>query len=180
VDVKELNPMASHRQKHGTSTTGLIHFSKEGLEAIDEALETLVEKSSGRCALVIDRTGCILSFVGDFHPLGKETMGATAAGVIAALNTMVSSASSPEVSIKLYGSDIDKIHFYVVADRLILCVLYAKRTTAGQIRTAARDFVNTINPILEKEKISPVDPTNLFKSVQFIESKLDDVFKDIM
>lgn len=170
--------MERGRRNTGT-TTDLVHFSEEALDAIEEALEILIDESSARCALVIDRTGCILAYCGDFHPIGKETMGATAAGVVAALNTMVARASSPEVSVRLYGADVDKIHFLVVADRIILCLLYSRRTTAGRIRAAAKAFSHTITPILSKERDSTT-PESLVKSVQFIENKLNDMFKDMM
>lgn len=162
-----------------SSASGLVHFSDDTLVSLDKALEILLEDSKARCALVIDRTGCILTFAGDFHPIGKEVMGATAAGVVAALNTMVATASSPEVSIRLYGSDVDKIHFYLIADRLILCVLYSRRTTAGVIRSAARTFAQTIRPIIDKDRSYAPRNDGLMRSVQYIESKLDDVFRDI-
>ncbi len=106
-------------------------------------------------------------------------MGATAAGVVAALNTMVANASSPEVSIRLYGADVDKVHFLVIADRVILTLLYSRRTTAGRVRSAAKSFAQAVAPLIENQD----DTTNhehLVKSVQFIENKLNDMFKDMI
>lgn len=170
--------MSIERGKRLTATAGIVFFSSDVLEKIDEAVEVLLEESKARCALVIDRTGCLLSSAGDFYPLAEDTMGAVAAGVIAALNTMVSRATSPEVSIKLYGSDVDKIHFLVIKDRLILCMLHTRHTTGGQIRAAAKSFSNTVTPIIEREKSDSQEGTDLAKSVQYIEAKLNDLFKE--
>jgi len=161
-----------------SSGSGLIHFSDAVLKQMDEGLERLLDESHAKCALVIDRTGCVLSSAGDFHPLSKDNMGAVAAGVAAALNTMMARASSPEVSIKFYGADIDKIHYMVVAERFILCMLHSRQTTTGQVRSAGKSFSQHIIPIIEKEKASETENENLVKSVQYIEDKLNDMFKD--
>ncbi len=170
---------SSDRARRNLTGTGLVHFSSDALEQIDEALEALIEASVARCALLIDRTGCIVSSSGDFHPISQENMGAVAAGVIAALNAMVSRASSPEVSVKFYGAEIDKIHYVVVADRLILCMLHGRSTTSGQIRGAAKEFVTTVTSIIGKDKVDESENKNLVKSVQYIESKLNEMFKDL-
>jgi predicted regulator of Ras-like GTPase activity (Roadblock/LC7/MglB family) len=169
------------RQRRVPSSSGLIFFSSEVLEQIDRALLDLLEESKAKCAVLIDRTGCILSSAGDFHPMAEENMGAVAAGVIAALNTMVARASSPEVSVRFYGSDIDKIHFTVVADRLILCMLHSRQTTSGQIRSAAKAFSTVAKKLVESAKISDdTESEDLARSVQFIENKLNDMFKDFL
>ncbi|CAN5294336.1 hypothetical protein BH09SUM1_BH09SUM1_08970 [soil metagenome] len=169
-----------NNDRHGKGGTGLVFFSNSALEQIDDALKTLLEESKAKCALVIDRTGCILSSSGDFYPLAEDTMGAVAAGCIAALNTMVSRASSPEVSVKFYGSDIDKIHFMLVAERLILCMLHSRQATSGQVRTAAKTFANTITPILKQDRSEEAATQDLAKSVQYIESKINDLFKEFL
>lgn len=167
------------RVRRNPTGTGIIHFSDNVLSQMDEALETLLVDSKAKCALVIDRTGVILSSAGDFHPISKDNMGAVAAGVVAALNTMVSRATTPEVSVKFYGSDIDKIHFVVIADRFVLCMLHSRNTTTGQVRSAAKTFSTFIVPIIEKERASETHGENLIKSVQYIEDKLNDMFKDL-
>lgn len=173
--------MTNERGKRNNAGTGIIYFSNEVLEQVDDALEVLLDESKAKCAMVIDRTGCILSSAGDFHPHAQDTMGATAAGVIAALNTMVARAASPEVSVKFYGSEIDKIHFMLLGDRLILCMLHSRHTTSGQIRAAAKAFSNTALPILrsEKTKEPATGGEDLAKSVLYIESKINELFKDL-
>jgi predicted regulator of Ras-like GTPase activity (Roadblock/LC7/MglB family) len=170
----------SERQRRVPGASGIIFFSNEVLQQIDTALDLLLEESKAKCAVVIDRTGCILSSGGDFYPIAHETMGAVAAGVIAALNTLVSRASSPEVSVKFYGGDVDKVHFMVVADRLILCMLHSRQVTSGQIRTAAKTFAQTVKNTIDTTRNDGTDADELARSVQFIESKLNDMFKEFL
>ena len=154
-------------------------LSNRVLEIIHNGLEELVGTSRARCALVLDRTGCIMASAGDFHPINPSTMGATAAATIAALNRMVSRASSPEVSVKFYGAEIDKIHFVLLGERLVLCLLHSRHVTSGQIRSAARTFVSKIEPEIDADKSAVRDEeATLLESVSYIESKLDELFKD--
>ena len=135
-------PAAPLTISSGAGSPGSVFgFSESLLTLTQEALRELVDVSRARCALVIDRTGCILASAGDFHPINPSTMGAIAAATIAALNSMVSRASSPEVSVKFYGGDVDKIHFVLIEDRLALCLLHSRQATSGQIRAAARAFL---------------------------------------
>jgi predicted regulator of Ras-like GTPase activity (Roadblock/LC7/MglB family) len=169
---------SNDRLRRPTTASGIIHFSGEVLERMDEALDALLAESRAKCVFVIDRTGCILSSAGDFHPLAPETMAAVAAGVIAALNTMVSRATSPEVSIRFYGGEIDKIHYMLLGDRIILCMLHSRQTSTGQIRTAAKAFSIQVVPLIESDKASIYEAGTVMKSVQYIEAKLNDLFKD--
>jgi len=169
----------AERPIRGASASGaLIHFSSEALQRIDLALDDLLAESKARCVFVIDRTGCILSSAGDFHPLAPETMAAVAAGVIAALNTMVSRATSPEVSIRFYGGNIDRIHYMLLADRVILCMMHGKSTTTGSIRAAAKKCGTIMESLIDSDKCSIYDAGTVIKSVSYIESKLNDLFKD--
>jgi hypothetical protein len=161
----------------GTGPNALFSLSDSVLELVHEALETLLDDSRAKCAMVVDRTGVILASAGDFHPLNPSTMGATAAATIAALNSMVARASSPEVSVKFYGADVDKIHFVLIDERLVLCLLHSRHATSGQVRTSSRTFVTAIQPHLEADKRAKAETdTDLLKSLSFIEQKLDKLF----
>ena len=170
--------MSAERTGRSSSGTGIVHFSNEVLEQMDSLLDEMLDESKAKCAMVIDRSGCILSSAGEFHPLSQDNLGATAAGVIAAMNTMAARATSPEISVKFYGAEVDKVHFLVLADRLILCLMHSRNTTTGQVRAAAKAFAQQAIPLIAKEKGSESEGANLAKSVQYIESKINEMFRD--
>jgi hypothetical protein len=155
-------------------------LSYKVLELVHEKLELMVSETSARCALLIDRTGCIMASAGDFHPINPSTMGATAAATIAALNTMVSRAHSPEVSVKFYGSDIERIHFFLVEERLILCLLHGRNVSQANIRSVAKAFATEIGKAVEADRRTGAkkEGRELLQSVNYIENKLDELFKD--
>ena len=163
-----------------TSTNQVYSVSLKVLDVMHRELNRLMNESKARCGLVIDRTGCILASAGDFAPIDPSTMGATAAATVAALNRMVSRSTSPEVSVKFYGSDLDKIHFFLLEERLVLCLLHSRSaSTNAAIRGAAREFADTVEKALalSKDEETP-DAKNVIESVSYIESKLDALFKD--
>ncbi len=161
-----------------TGTTNVYAIPPDQLDSLDRALEELIDKSKARCGIILDRTGMILAYAGDFHPVNPQVMGATAAGVIAALNSMVSRAASPEINVRFYGSDVDRIHFLLLGERLILCLLLGRHAMGGNVRSAVRQFSGAIDPLLSRFRPDAKQAEEVMKSVQFIESKLDDMFKD--
>jgi len=153
------------------------HFfalSANTIEEVEKALQQLMEQSRARCAFVLDRTGCILASTGDFYPMNPETMGAIAAGAIAALNQLVARAESREVSIRFYGSELERIHFALISDRVILTILHPHHSTTGMVRAATKNFIQKIRPLLESDQTRP----GPLASVQYIEKKLDELFSD--
>lgn len=161
-----------------SGTTGFHALPSEALEKLEEMLEKLTDASRARCSLVLDRTGLILSGCGDFHPLNPAVMGATAAGVVAALNSMVARSASPEVSVRIYGAEVEKIHFVLLGERLILCLLLGRLTTSGQMRQAVKEFLNEVNPLLDRYRPDQQQGASVLQSVMYIETKLDEMFKD--
>lgn len=166
----------SLEERLGPASTGPQFFvlSRRTIEELEGALTELWEQSRARCAFILDRTGCILASQGDFYPMNPQTMGAIAAGAIAALNSLVSRAESREVTIRFYGGEIERIHFALISDRLIVTLLHSHNATTGNIRNAVRNFIQRVRPILEREQTRP----GPIASVEYIEKKLDEMFRE--
>lgn len=163
---------------HG-STSHIYALSRAILELMSQTLKELVE-SGARCAVVVDRTGCIMSSEGNFTGIDPGTMGATAAATVAALNKLVARESSREVSVRFYDSAIDKIHFVVIDKRLTLCLLYNQADTGAGIRAAAKAAAKRIADAIAVDRNEGMekDQEQLLESVNYIEGKLDELFKD--
>lgn len=161
-------------------TTNVFALSYRVLNILTIELERLVVDTGARCALVIDRTGCIMASAGEFGSLNPSSLGATAAATVAALNSMVARASSPEVSVDFYGADVDRIHFVVLEERLVLCLIHSRKIASGNIRTASRSFVDSVATAIAEDRRHKPDKKEreVVKSVQYIESKLDELFQD--
>jgi len=162
------------------STSHIYALSRAILEMMAQTLKELVETAGCRCAVVVDRTGCIMASEGDFNLVDPATMGATAAATVAALNKMVSRDSSREIGVRFYDADIDKIHFAVIDRRLTLCLLYNQSETGAGIRTAAKTAATRIADAIAADRGVGLeqDAEKLLESVNFIEGKLDELFKD--
>jgi len=166
------------------NTTGVYAPSYRVINVMTIELERLLVETNARCALVIDRTGCIMAEGGEFGSLNPSNLGATAAATVAALNSMVSRATTPEVSVDFYGSEVDRIHFVVLEQRLILCLIHSRNVGTADVRVAARHFVDAVSAEIAEDRARRPNrkPTkeekDVVKSVGFIESKLDELFGD--
>lgn len=101
-------------------------------------------------------------------------MGAIAAGAVAALNSLVARAESPELSIRFYGADVERIHFALLSDRLILTLVHPRIAGSGGVRAATKAFIQKVRPMIDRDQTRP----STFQSLQFIENKLDQLFTD--
>lgn len=154
----------------------LYSLSKETISAIERNLQRLIKKSLPRCAFLFERSGYIICSKGDFQYLQPEDMGAIAAGAIAALQSMVSITNSSELTITFHNTTGDRIHFAVVTPRILLAVLYDTQTNTKKVREGVREFLKVCKPYLLKDE---THPTGL-DSVQFINEKLNELFKDAL
>ncbi len=154
----------------------LFAISKETIEIIEKHLQRLIKIAKPKCAFLFERSGYIICSKGEFEFLQPEDMGATAAGALAALQNMVNLTNSKEQTITFYNTNVDKIHFAMVTNRVFLAVLYDSETTNKKIRDAVKEFLRIINPYLTSDESKHVT----FSSVQYINDKLNELFKDAL
>lgn len=152
----------------------LYSLSKETVLTIERNLQKLIRKTQVRCTFLFERSGYIISAKGDFQYLQPEDMGAMAAGALAAIQSMVSLTNSNEQTITFHNNNLDKIHFAMVTPWVFLAVFYDAKTTSKKVREAVKEFVKAVQQCIIKDQTHPV----IFDSVQFINEKLNELFKE--
>lgn len=168
----------SNRPEHDTGSQIWL-FSADLLDLMTGELEKIIAHGGARDALVIDRTGCVLAFAGTFNSGEASNMAATAAATVAALRSMVAESRTSELSVQFHESDVDTIHFVLIDERLILVLLHSRKATGSSVRTAAHNFLDRIIPALQADKARLREhDSSLLQSVNYIENKLDELFKD--
>lgn len=149
-------------------------LSEETISTIVQQMQRLLENTNARCALLVDKSGYIIASEGSFSYLPAEDMGAIAAGSVAALGTLVNIANSNEMTIDFHSKGIDAIYFVLLNNRVFLSILYDSSITKKKIRDASKVFVRIVQPLLDQDATQPVK----LQSVEFIEEKLSELFKE--
>lgn len=156
-----------------SQTPELLLIAEGNVKDLDTCLEQVIESAGARCALLIDKTGAIISRSGDFDTASPEVTAAVTAGAFAALQSLTKATEADELSIKFYGKKARKLYIARVSPRIYLTVLYDENSYATKIRAAARPAILKIAEILSIQQ----DSDTGVRSFSFIQDKISEVFK---
>jgi predicted regulator of Ras-like GTPase activity (Roadblock/LC7/MglB family) len=98
-------------------------------EALLSALRKLLLEASGKVVFLVDKDGTLLASVGDAAGFDTTSLASLAAGNIAATGGLANLIGEKEFSILFHEGERDNMHLSVVAERLILVVVFDRRSS---------------------------------------------------
>jgi predicted regulator of Ras-like GTPase activity (Roadblock/LC7/MglB family) len=88
--------------------------------------------------LLIDKNGSLLSSTGETEGFDTTSLASLTAGNIAATGGLASLIGEKEFSILFHEGERDNMHISVVENRLILVVIFDRRSSVGLVRLRVR------------------------------------------
>jgi len=125
--------------------TDLVVY-EEDYEKINQILNRLLAESNAKFVLLVDRSGQLISIQGETESMDSMAFASLSAGNYAATSELARIMGEREFSVLFHQGDRESIHISVVADRVILVVVFDDRTTLGLVRLR----VNKANEELDK------------------------------
>jgi len=107
-------------------------------EALLSILRKLLVDASAKVAFLVDKNGTLLASVGDSVGFDTTSLASLAAGNIAATGGLANLIGEKEFSILFHEGERDNMHLSVVAERLILVVVFDRRSSVGLVRLRVR------------------------------------------
>ena len=107
-------------------------------EALLSALRKLMVDASAKVVFLVDKDGTLLASAGDAVGFDTTSLASLAAGNIAATGGLANLIGEKEFSILFHEGERDNMHLSVVADRLILVVVFDRRSSVGLVRLRVR------------------------------------------
>lgn len=157
---------------------------EEDYTNINEILATLVRETNSKFALLVDRSGQLISSQGDTENMDSLSFASLSAGNYAATSELAKILGQEEFSVLFHQGISESIHLSIVAKRVILVVVFDNKTTLGLVRLRVKKAVEELSGIFNRifqkvaergtEAFSPLGDT--FSSVA--ESEIDNLFKD--
>jgi len=144
-------------------------------EALLSALRKLLVDASGKVAFLVDKDGTLLASAGDAVGFDTTSLASLAAGNIAATGGLANLIGEKEFSILFHEGERDNMHLSVVADRLILVVVFDRRSSVGLVRLRVRQATARFTEIMAAalaagdagdggvEELTEADIESLFK-----------------
>jgi len=125
----------------------LIFYEKD-VERLNGELDSFLELSGARCALLIDREGHMVTRRGEPLSNSQDSISALVAGSFAATREMARLLGEDEFTIMFHQGARDSIQLQLVGERALLAVLFDQRTNLGLVRFYAQEAGKRLTAVL--------------------------------
>ncbi len=139
-------------------------------------LRKLLADAYAKVVFLVDKNGSLLATAGETEDFDTTSLASLAAGNIAATGGLASLIGEKEFSILFHEGERDNMHISVVANRLILVVIFDRRSSVGLVRLRVRRAGVELDKILQAvdaksreeeeggiEELTEADIESLFK-----------------
>lgn len=124
-------------------------FTEEDFTAISQQLQRFLFESSARCALLVDRSGQLVTTVGDRPTFDVTAFATLTAADFSANDQLARLIGESDFNTLFHQGERESMLLADVARRLILVVLFDNRTTLGLVRLKMRGAVDEVGKLVE-------------------------------
>jgi predicted regulator of Ras-like GTPase activity (Roadblock/LC7/MglB family) len=162
-------------------SSDLVMYEEE-FQHIDQELQKLYQQTNAKVVFLVDKNGQLIASAGDTHNMDTTSLASLTAGNIAATGGIARLLGEKEFSVLFHEGEKDNIHISLIGQRIILVVIFDKRSSLGLVRLRVKKVTDTLSTLFnsitmkaEKERqegklddspfaeISDEDIDNLFR-----------------
>jgi len=125
-------------------------FQEQDFYRIHQVLEQLLRQADARCVLLVDRTGQLVTSVGERPAFDSTAFASLAAADFSANDQLASMIGEQEFSSLFHQGEKESMYLADILKRLILVVLFDNRSTIGMVRLRVRTAVPQLSEIFEE------------------------------
>lgn len=148
-------------------------------------LQTLIRSGGARSAMLIDKTGQLINSLGEPPGFDLTSFASLAAADFAANQQLAEMVGEKDFATLVHQGTNESLYVSMIGNKVILVVLFDKKTSLGLVRLKARrageELIVVLDRVYNKIQYKNEDTvtTNLGKDFQSeAESEIDSLFKD--
>jgi predicted regulator of Ras-like GTPase activity (Roadblock/LC7/MglB family) len=126
----------------------LVLYDEE-FRKIKDSLGRLASDANANVVFLVDKNGQQIAAVGDLQSLDTTSLASLTAGNVAATDGLARLIGEKEFSILFHEGERDNIHISIVAQRVILVVIFDERTSLGLVRLRVRRAMSELEKVFE-------------------------------
>jgi predicted regulator of Ras-like GTPase activity (Roadblock/LC7/MglB family) len=126
----------------------LVLYDEE-FRKIKDSLQRLASDANANVVFLVDKNGQQIAAVGDVQSIDTTSLASLTAGNVAATDGLARLIGEKEFSILFHEGERDNIHISIVAQRVILVVIFDERTSLGLVRLRVRRAMAELEKIFE-------------------------------
>jgi predicted regulator of Ras-like GTPase activity (Roadblock/LC7/MglB family) len=123
---------------------------EDEFKKIDEELKKLHQQANSKIVFLVDKNGQLIASAGDTHNIDTTALASLTAGNIAATGGMARLLGEKEFSILFHEGERDNIHISLIAQRVILVVIFDQRSSLGLVRLRVKKTSESLTRIFEE------------------------------
>src|ERR1700730_12291680 len=127
----------------------LVLYDEE-FRKIKDSLNRLASDANANVVFLVDKNGQQIAAVGDLQSLDPTSLASLTAGNVAATDGLARLIGEREFSVLFHEGERDNIHISIVAQRVILVVIFDERTSLGLVRLRVRRAMSELDKIFEE------------------------------
>jgi len=118
-----------------------INIFEKDFWSINDALNRLLQGTHAKTILLIDREGQLITSTGDTRKMDTSSFATLSAADFAATSQLAALIGEKEFSTLFHQGEKENLYVSLVANRIILAVIFDNRTTLGLVRVKTRGTV---------------------------------------
>ncbi|NOZ25717.1 MAG: roadblock/LC7 domain-containing protein [Nitrospirae bacterium] len=123
---------------------------EEEFRRVDEELRRLYQLANAKLVFLVDKNGQLIASAGDTQNIDTTALASLTAGNIAATGGIAKLLGQKEFSILFHEGDRDNIHISIVANKVILGVLFDQRSSLGIVRLRVKKSTAALTRIFHE------------------------------
>jgi predicted regulator of Ras-like GTPase activity (Roadblock/LC7/MglB family) len=125
-------------------------FTEDDFGAITQSLQRFLYDSNARCALLVDRTGQLVTTVGESPNFDPTAFATLTAADFSANDQLARLIGERDFNTLFHQGERESMYLADVARRVILVILFDNRTTLGLVRLKMKLVVDDLSKLFEQ------------------------------
>lgn len=132
-----------------TAGTANWSFTQDDFSAITESLKRFLGETNSICALLVDRSGQLVTTVGEASGLDTTAFATLTAADYSANDQLAKLVGENDFA-SLFHQGEKSIYVADIARRLLLVIIFDSRTTVGLVRLRMKDEINELTLLVDR------------------------------
>jgi predicted regulator of Ras-like GTPase activity (Roadblock/LC7/MglB family) len=133
-----------------TASTANWSFTQDDFTSITESLKRFLGETKSSCALLVDRSGQLVTTVGDAPGLDTTAFASLTAADYSANDQLAKLVGENDFSSLFHQGEKGSIYVADIARRVLLVVIFDSRTTVGLVRLRMKDEIEELTVLIDR------------------------------
>jgi predicted regulator of Ras-like GTPase activity (Roadblock/LC7/MglB family) len=158
---------------------------EEDFYSISLILQTLMRSAGSRSVMLIDKTGQLINSIGEPPGFDVTSFSSLAAADFAANAQLAEMVGEKDFATLVHQGTNESLYLSLIANRVILVVLFDKKTSLGLVRLKARratdELIVVLNRLFNKLQYRNEEATVPTLGAEFLaeaDSEIDSLFRE--